>query len=162
MIWLLVPLLNMVWAWQARRGQEPSSLNKMALGCVILGLGFVVMIVASSGMAPDARLSLLWLLGSTLVFTIGELYLSPVGLSFVTKVSPARFVSMMMGVWYLSSFVGNYMTGYLGTYYEKMPRQGFFVMLTVIGVLAGLLLFVMNRRLDRIVGAHDRQQVAAR
>ncbi|MBK6470975.1 MAG: hypothetical protein IPF94_09600 [Betaproteobacteria bacterium] len=51
-----------------------------------------------------------------------------------------RFVSMMMGVWFLSSFVGNYMTGYLGTYYEKMPRLGFFVMLTVIGVVAGLLL----------------------
>lgn len=162
MIWLLVPLLNMVWARQAQRGSEPSSLNKMALGCVILGLGFVVMIVAASGMTPDAKLSVLWLLGSTLVFTIGELYLSPVGLSWVTKVSPVRFVSMMMGVWYLSSFIGNYMTGYLGTYYETMPRQQFFVMLTVIGVLAGLLLFVMNRWLDRIVGAHDRQEVAAR
>lgn len=161
MIWLLVPLLNMVWAWQARRGQEPSSLNKMALGCVILGLGFVIMIVASAGMAPDARLSVLWLVGSTLVFTIGELYLSPVGLSFVTKVSPARFVSMMMGVWFLSSFIGNYMTGYLGTYYEKMPHKQFFAMLTVIGVVAGLVLFVMNRRLDRIVGAHDRQEVRA-
>ncbi len=162
MIWMLVPLLNMVWARQARRGQEPSSLNKMAMGCVILGLGFVIMIVAASDMSPDARLSVLWLLGSTLVFTIGELYLSPVGLSFVTKVSPVRFVSMMMGVWYLSSFIGNYMTGYLGTYYETMPRQQFFLMLTVIGVVAGLLLFVMNRWLDRIVGAHDRQEVAAR
>ncbi len=160
MIWLLVPLLNAFWAWQAGRGSEPSSLNKMALGCVILGLGFVIMIVAAAGMAPDARLSLLWLVGSTLVFTIGELYLSPVGLSFVTKVSPVRFVSMMMGVWYLSSFIGNYMTGYLGTFYETMPRQQFFVMLTIIGVLAGLLLFVMNRRLNLIVGAHDRQQVA--
>lgn len=84
------------------------------------------------------------------------------GLSWVTKVSPVRFVSMMMGVWYLSSFIGNYMTGYLGTDHETMPRQQFFVMLTVIGALAGLLLFVMNRWLDRIVGAHDRQEVAAR
>ena len=51
---------------------------------------------------------------------IGELYLSPIGLSFVTKVAPVRIVSMMMGVWFLANFIGNYMTGYLGTFYEKI------------------------------------------
>ncbi len=160
MIWLLVPPLNLLWAWQARRGSEPSSLNKMAIGCVLLGLGFVVMIVASQGMAPGAQRSLLWLLASTAIFTLGEVYLSPIGLSFVTKVAPARIVSMMMGVWYLSSFIGNYMTGYLGTYYETISHTAFFVMLTTIAVVAGLVLFVMARPLDKIVGAHDRQQAA--
>ncbi len=63
---------------------------------------------------------------------------------------------MMMGVWYLSSFVGNYMTGYLGTFYEKMPHERYFLMLAAIGVVAGLVLFVMNRPLDRLVGGHDR------
>lgn len=161
MIWLFVPLLNLLWAWQARRGLEPSSLTKMAIGCIVLGLGFIVMIVASSGNAPGARSSVLWLLGSTAIFTLGELYLSPVGLSFVTKVAPARIVSMMMGVWYLSSFIGNYMTGYLGTFYDKIPHQQFFLMLAVIGVAGGLVLFVMNRPLGRIVGAHDRQEAHA-
>jgi proton-dependent oligopeptide transporter, POT family len=160
MIWLLVPVLNACWAWQARRSQEPSSLSKMAIGCAVLGLGFVIMIVAASGMSANAKLSVWWLVGSTAIFTIGELYLSPVGLSFVTKVAPLRFVSMMMGVWFLSSFFGNYMTGYLGTFYETMPRQQFFVMLTVIGLAAGLALFILNKRLDRIVGAHDRQQAS--
>jgi POT family proton-dependent oligopeptide transporter len=159
MIWIFVPLINLVWAWQARRGSEPSSLAKMALGCVILGLGFIVMIVASTGMPAGAQSSVLWLVGSTAIFTIGELYLSPVGLSFVTKVAPARIVSMMMGVWYLSSFIGNYMTGYLGTYYEKMPHQEFFLMLAGIGVAAGLVLFAMNKPLNRIVSGHDRQQI---
>src|SRR5205085_10897846 len=112
MIWLFVPLLNLVWAAQARRGSEPTSLAKMAVGCVVLGGGFLVMIAASSGMPEGAQSSVLWLVVSSAVFTIGELYLSPVGLSFVTKVAPARMVSMMMGVWYLSNFVGNYMTGY--------------------------------------------------
>jgi len=102
----------------------------------------------------------LWLVVSSAVFTIGELYLSPIGLSFVTKVAPARMVSMMMGVWYLSNFVGNYMTGYLGTFYEKMPHTEFFLLLAAIGVVAGLVLFAMNRPLDRIVGGHDRQRVA--
>ncbi len=152
-IWLLVPVLNAFWAWQARRGSEPSSLAKMGIGCVVLGLGFIVLIVGSAGMTPDARLSVLWLVGSTIIFTIGELYLSPIGLSFVTQVAPARIVSMMMGVWYLSSFVGNYLTGYLGTFYETMPRQLFFVMLMAIAVLAGLLLFAMSKPLNRALGA---------
>ena len=160
MIWIVVPLLNLVWAAQARRGKEPTSLTKMGIGCVVLGLGFLVLIVASSGMSPGAQSSVLWLVLTSAIFTVGEIYLSPVGLSFVTKVAPARMVSMMMGVWYLSSFVGNYMTGYLGTFYEKMPHSEYFLMLAAIGVGAGLLLFVMNRSLDRIVGGHDRQRAA--
>jgi POT family proton-dependent oligopeptide transporter len=153
-----VPLLNIVWATQARRGREPTSLQKMAIGCVVLGTGFLVMIAASNGMAPGAQSHVMWLVVSSAIFTVGEIYLSPVGLSFVTKVAPARMVSMMMGVWYLSSFVGNYMTGYIGTFYEKMPRAEYFLMLAAIAVVAGLLLFVMNRPLDRIVGGHDRHE----
>lgn len=157
-IWILVPLLNLFWAWQAGRGQEPSSLSKMAIGCVLLGAGFIVMIVASAGMASGAQRSVLWLVGMTVIVTIGELYVSPIGLSFVTKVAPARIVSMMMGVWFLANFIGNYMTGYLGTFYETMAHQQFFLMLTAIGVAAGVVLFVMGKPLDRIVGAHDRHQ----
>ncbi len=159
MIWFLTPALTTLWAVQARRGGEPSSLTKMAMGCVMLGLGFLVMIVASTGMQSDAQRSILWLVGSTVIYTVGELYLSPIGLSFVTKVSPARIVSMMMGVWFLANFIGNYMTGYLGTFYEKMPRNQFFTMLLGIGVVAGAVLFVIGRPLDRIVSKHDRPQV---
>ncbi len=151
-------MLTALWAWQSARNQEPTSLTKMAMGCVLLGLGFVVMIVATSGMAPDTRRSIMWLLGSTAIYTFGELYLSPIGLSFVTKVAPARLASMMMGVWFLANFIGNYMTGYLGTYYEKMPHNQFFTLLLVIGIAAGVVLFVIGRPLQRIVGAHDRQE----
>ncbi|MEO5619251.1 MAG: peptide MFS transporter [Candidatus Eisenbacteria bacterium] len=160
MIWFVTPVLTWLWASQARRNREPSSLVKMALGCVMLGLGFVVMIVASVGMELDAQRSILWLVGSTLIYTVGELYLSPIGLSFVTKVSPARIVSMMMGVWFLANFIGNYMTGYLGTFYEKMPRQQFFTILLVIGVAAGVVLFLISRPLEKIVAKHDRPGVA--
>jgi proton-dependent oligopeptide transporter, POT family len=156
MIFAFTPFLTGFWAFQSARGQEPSSLTKMAIGCVLLGLGFVVMIVAAQGMAPDARRSVLWLVGSTVIYTVGELYLSPIGLSFVTKVAPARIVSMMMGVWFLANFIGNYMTGYLGTFWEKMPHQSFFFMLMSIGIVAGLVLFAIGRPLDKIVGAHDR------
>jgi len=157
MIFGFTPLLAGFWAWQSKRSQEPTSLTKMAIGCVLLGLGFVVMIVAAQGVAPDARRSVLWLVGSTVVYTVGELYLSPIGLSFVTKVSPARIVSMMMGVWFLANFIGNYMTGYLGTFWEKIPHQSFFLLLMTIGVVAGVVLFAIGRPLDKIVAAHDRQ-----
>ena len=158
MIWFVTPVLTSFWAWQAQSKREPSSLTKMAIGCVLLGLGFVVMIIASAGIAPDARRSIIWLVGSTLIYTVGELYLSPIGLSFVTKVSPARIVSMMMGVWFLANFIGNYMTGYLGTFWEKMPHQQFFTLLLSIGVIAGIILFAISRPLDKIVAAHDRPQ----
>ena len=157
MIFLFTPLLTSLWAWQSARGREPSSVTKMAIGLWLVGLGFVVMIVASNGIAPDAKRSVLWLTGSTLIFTFGELYLSPIGLSFVTKVAPARIVSMMMGVWFLANFIGNYMTGYLGTFWEKIPHTQFFLMMTLIGVIAGLILFVISKPLDKIVLAHDRQ-----
>jgi POT family proton-dependent oligopeptide transporter len=158
MIFAFTPMLTGFWGWQSARKQEPTSLTKMAIGCVLLGLGFVVMIVASIGMEAGAQRSVLWLVGSTIIYTFGELYLSPIGLSFVTKVAPARIVSMMMGVWFLANFIGNYMTGYLGTFWERIPHQSFFLMMMTIGVAAGVVLFAISRPLDKIVGAHDRHE----
>jgi POT family proton-dependent oligopeptide transporter len=156
MIFIFAPVLPIFWGWQARRKKEPSSVTKMAIGCLLLGLSYIVMIVASRGMAPDAQRSLMWLVGTTLILTIGELYLSPVGLSFVTKVAPARMVSMLMGVWFLANFFGNYLSGYLGTFWEKIPREQFFTLMTVLGVAAGVLMFVIAKPLDRVVAKHDR------
>jgi POT family proton-dependent oligopeptide transporter len=159
MIFLFTPLLTSFWGWQAKDGKEPTSVMKMALGLVLLGLGFIIMIVAANGLAAsDARRSILWLVGSTAIFTLGELYLSPIGLSFVTKVAPVRIVSMMMGVWFLANFIGNYMTGYLGTFYEKISHTQFFTLMTAIAVIAGLVLFVIGRPLDKIVSKHDSHQ----
>ncbi len=155
MIALFVPLLNAVWARQARRGREPGSLTKMALGCVLLGLGFAVMIAAASGLAPGDKRSILWLLASTAIFTTGELYLSPVGLSFVTKVAPLRIVSMMMGLWFLANFIGGYMSGYLGSFYGTLAHTRFFALLAAIGVAAGVVLYAMGPLLRRRVAAHS-------
>jgi POT family proton-dependent oligopeptide transporter len=89
------------------------------------------------------------------VLTIGELYLSPIGLSLVTKVAPQRIVSMMMGVWFLSSFFGNYFAGFLGTYWERMPRQTYFMMLTLLGVGAGVAIFALSRPVNKIISKHE-------
>ena len=151
-IFLLTPFLNMFWTWQSRRGKEPASVTKMAMGCVMLGISFLPLIVVTTGLQPDQRINFMWLVSCTLVYTLGELYLSPIGLSLVTKVAPARVVSMMMGVWYLSNFFGNYLTGYLGTYYEKMSKEAFFSMIGLLAVVAGLAIFALQKPLKNAVG----------
>ena len=151
LIFLLAPLLNMFWSRQSRRGSEPSTIMKMALGCLLGGISFLVMVAAAQGTGPEERRSIAWLIGTIFVLTIGELYLSPIGLSLVTKAAPARMVSMMMGVWFLSSFFGNYFAGYLGTFWERMPREVFFLMLTGLGIAGGVAIWLLGRPLERIV-----------
>ena len=157
LIFLLAPLLNMFWFWQSRRGSEPSSIRKMALGCFLGGVAYVVMILAAQGTGPGERGSVAWLIGTVFIMTIGELYLSPIGLSLVTKAAPARIVSMMMGVWFLSSFFGNYFAGFLGTFWERMPREAFFLMLVVLGLGGGVAIWMIGRPLELIVAGDDRR-----
>jgi POT family proton-dependent oligopeptide transporter len=129
MIFLFTPVIIGFWKRQAAKGKEPSSVAKMAIGCGVLGVGYALMGVAAI-VSGGHGASVLWLVFSTVLLTIGELYLSPVGLSLVTKVAPARVVSMMMGTWFMANFLGNYLQGYVGTYWSKMPKSTFFFMLT--------------------------------
>jgi POT family proton-dependent oligopeptide transporter len=155
-IFLLAPVLDMYWSWQQKKGKEPTSVTKMALGCILLGASFLFMVAGNRliGEAGGAKGSLFWPVACTLMLTVGELYLSPIGLSLVTKVSPARIVSMMMGMWFLSSFFGNFLSGVIGALYEgrTLNAQQFFLLLTVLGVATGLAIFAFNRPLKRIIG----------
>jgi POT family proton-dependent oligopeptide transporter len=151
-IFLCTPLLALLWARQAARRAEPSSVAKMAIGCLLLGGSFVLM-AAGARVVGAGRGSLFWPLATTFILTIGELYLSPIGLSLVTKVAPARVVSMMMGIWFLSSFFGNYLSGWIGTFYGTLPREAFFLLLAALGVGAGLAILAFNRPLKRALGS---------
>jgi POT family proton-dependent oligopeptide transporter len=151
-IFLFAPVLNMFWGSQAKKKKEPTSVAKMAIGSSLLGVSFLVLMYVSTGLGIDQRISFLWLVGCTFIYTMGELYLSPIGLSLVTKVSPARLVSMLMGMWFLSSFFGNYLSGYIGTYYETMSKNSFFLLLTVLGVGAGAAIFALQRPLKKAIG----------
>jgi len=151
-IFLLTPFLNMLWSWQSSRGKEPVSVTKMAIGCVLLGISFVCFMLITMGLPPDKKISFLWLAACSFILTVGEIYLSPIGLSLVTKVAPARLVSMLMGMWYFSNFFGNYLTGYLGTYYEKMSKESFFLMLAVLATAAGAAIFALRKPLKNAVG----------
>ncbi len=150
----LSPLLSQLWSWQSKRGSEPNSITKMGLGSVISGLGFVFMIAAAKIIGPQDKGSVMWLFAATLLLTIGEIYLSPIGLSFVTKVAPARMVSMLMGVWLMSSFFGNYASGYIGTYYEILSKENFFLLLTALGLGTGLMFFVLSIPLKKALHKH--------
>ena len=154
MIFLMAPLLDMFWIWQSKKGTEPSSVAKMAIGSILLGLSFIVMVVGATVIGEGGTGSVFWPFFCTLILTIGELYLSPIGLSLVTKVSPARIVSMMMGLWLASSFAGNYASGMIGTLYDDMSRQAFFSLLCGIGVVTGLAMWAFNKPLKNAMGHH--------
>jgi POT family proton-dependent oligopeptide transporter len=139
MIFVFTPALTWFWTKQSQRGKEPSTITKMAIGCFLAALGYVVMVFMVKTFGDDSKFSVLWLLGTISLFTIGELYLSPIGLSLVTKLAPAQIVSMLMGVWFLSSFFGNYLAGFIGGYYEQMGQLSFFSLMAAMAAFAGFL-----------------------
>ena len=150
---LFAPLLDIFWRRQSKKGTEPTSVTKMAIGCILLGLSFIVMVVGAQ-MLGNGKGSLFWPLFCTFMLTIGELYLSPIGLSLVTKVAPKRIVSMMMGLWLGSSFLGNLLAGYIGVLYTRWSNTQFFLLLTVLGIGAGIAMGAFNRPLKKVIGNH--------
>ncbi len=112
-ILLFAPLFAALWGFLGRRGLEPSTPVKMVLGLALLGAGFVFMVVGGGRADAGVRVSPLWLLAAYAFHTFGELCLSPVGLSYVTKIAPARFAALLMGAWYLSNAAANKLAGAL-------------------------------------------------
>src|SRR6185369_16632683 len=123
--------------------------------------GYIVMIAAATVVPSPGRGSISWLVGATFIFTIGELYLSPIGLSLVTKVAPPRYVSMLMGMWFLSSFLGNYLSGWLGTFYSVLSGNLFFAMLASLAVATGIVMWLFNRPIQRWLAASQLAVTAA-
>jgi proton-dependent oligopeptide transporter, POT family len=140
MIFAFTPFIVALWARQAERGTEPSTITKMALGSLGVTAANLIMMAAAL-YAGGNKASLTWLVGYFIVITIGELYLSPVGLSFVTKVAPARILSMMMGMWLATSFTGGFLAGFIGSYWSRMPKPEFFLLVAAISALASLMIF---------------------
>lgn len=151
MIIAIAPILDMLWKWQKKRDKEPSTVVKMAIGSFLLGSSFIVMAVGAY-LIGDGKGSMFWPFFCTLILTIGELYLSPIGMALVKDVSPARIVSMMMGMWLASSFIGNFLAGELGTLYNHMPKESFFLILCAIGMTTGIAMWLFNKPLKKALG----------
>ena len=151
MIFAFTPFVVRHWRNQARRGREPSTITKMALGCAGLAVANLIMAVAA-WTAGGGRASWLWLAAYFVALTIGELYLSPTGLSLVSKLAPARLLSMLMGVWLATSFVGNFLAGWLGSLWSGMEKPHFFLMMAGIAGLATVAIGACARPLARRLG----------
>lgn len=154
MIFVFTPILTMIWGWQSRKGLEPNSITKMGIGCLLVGSAYIFMILAALLTPETERGSVMWLVGTVFIFTMGEIFLSPIGLSLVTKVAPKPLLSTMMGVWFLSSFFGNYATGLIGMLYEIMAKTHYFMILFLIGTITGLVFFFVRKPIERAIGKH--------
>jgi len=133
------------WFWLALGRREPSSPAKFAWALLSLGLGFALVAVAASRFASSGtKVSPWWLIGLYFFHALGELALSPVGLSTVTKLAPARIVGLMMGVWFLALSLGNFLAGHVAGLFDRLPLPQLFgsVFLTTAGsaLLLALLL----------------------
>jgi POT family proton-dependent oligopeptide transporter len=146
MIFAFTPLVVALWTWQAARGREPSTVTKMALGCAGCGAAYLIMAGAAFDAGAD-KASWLWLLAFFVVITTAELYISPIGLSLVSKVAPVRYLSMMMGVWLATSFIGNFGAGYLGSFWSSMTKPHFFLMIAGVAMAGGAVIWAFDRPL---------------
>jgi POT family proton-dependent oligopeptide transporter len=151
-IFTLTPILNIIWFKLSKRGKEPGSAAKMTLGLFFLGLSFVIMrVAAQSGGSETARVSMMWLIGAYMIQTIGELSLSPIGLSLVTKLAPSRLGGMLMGVWFLAVFAGNKLSGTIGELYSKYSHATFFSIFIVTSLVAAAAMFFLLRPLKKLM-----------
>jgi len=150
----LAPVFGALWVALARRNLNPSIPAKFAVGLILLGLGFLVMAGASRIAAAGKQTMPYWLITTYLLHTFGELCLSPVGLSAVTKLAPRRFIGQMMGLWFLATSLGNLIAGLIaGKFAEgpaQLPEMFLRIVLTTVG--SGLLLLALARPLRKLMG----------
>ena len=149
----LTPLVVALFTWLRRKGKEPSTPSKIALGLLISALSVLIMIAAvkAGGNGAD-KVSVWWLIGSYGVVTIGELFLSPMGLSLVSKLSPVRITSLMMGGWFVSTSIGNKLSGILASKWDEYDNKASYFWLNfALLFAAAIFLFILLKWLNRVM-----------
>ena len=159
-IFTLTPVVIAYWAWQAKRGREPAPVTKMAVGCTLTAACFGLLILPSMGIDRGAHASVLWILAALALQTVGELYLSPVGLSLFSRTAPAKYLSVMMAVNFMSLSIGFYLAGYLASFWSSMQKANFFAMITAIALGAALAIFALSRVLNPMLSTRASAEVA--
>ncbi|HSU27185.1 MAG TPA: peptide MFS transporter [Chitinophagaceae bacterium] len=150
----LTPILIAFFAWRSRRKKTITTASKFAWALIIAGLSALVMVIAVMSVPSiyTHKASSLWLFLTYGVFTVSEICLSPIGLSFVSKLAPQRLTALMMGGWFLSTSIGGKVAGVMATFWDKMPdKRVFFGIITVAAILGGLLIFAKVKSLNQIV-----------
>ncbi len=160
---LLAPFMNLAWEVLRRFGHEPSSVMKQAIGLAFLSIGYMLIAFGVKDLDPNVKVSMLWLTGLYFIHTLGELSLSPIGLSLVSKLSPKHLASLMMGIWFMSTAVSNMLAGQLATLYpdgsskslfgiiEITSLHDFFMMFVVLSGVAAIALACISPLLNRMM-----------
>jgi POT family proton-dependent oligopeptide transporter len=164
-LFLSAPAFAALWTALARRGWEPSTPAKMAWGLVLVAIGYVFMVFAGLVSARGTLASPLWLVAAYSFHTWGELCLSPIGLSFVTKLAPVKVVALLMGIWFLATAIGEFLAGQLAALTEPIARGAifhlfggqadFFLVLLVLPLAVALALALMTPWLKRRMHGRD-------
>lgn len=141
------------WIWIKLGPRDPSSPAKFSLGLIQVGLGFAVLTVGAVLASNGAKVSPMWLVATYFLHTTGELCLSPVGLSAFTKLAPARVAGFMMGVWFLSISLGNFLGGRIASFYEAFPLPQLLGTVGGFAIAAGLVLALFIRPIVRLMGS---------
>jgi POT family proton-dependent oligopeptide transporter len=147
---LLAPLFSALWLWLGSR--NPSIPAKMAYGLVFLGVGFAVLAWGSVNATLENPVSPSWLVVTYFIHTVGELCLSPIGLSSITRLSPARYVGQMMGIWFMGAALGNLVAGRVAGLIESLPMPQLFGTVTMFSVGAGFVLLLFAKPLRGWIG----------
>ena len=149
-----------VWAKRKLKGKEASSLFKMALGIIIMGFGFLFMVFAAMEFEKSGTSSMIWLVLAYFFHTIGELCISPVALSFITKLAPVKYASLMMGVYFAATGLGNKVAGIVGESASEYGELAIFSGIVIFTVIIGLLFIAMLKPLKRLThGAEESERI---
>ncbi|MBP5687704.1 MAG: peptide MFS transporter [Muribaculaceae bacterium] len=156
----LTPVSLALFGWLAKKGKEPSAPRKIALGMLVAASAFLIMIIGSLGLpSPDEQAKLgsvatlvspNWLISTYLVLTFGELLLSPMGISFVTKVAPPKLKGLMMGGWFASTAIGNFLVSVGGYLWGGLPLWVVWSVFIGVCVVSALFMFIMMKRLEKV------------
>ena len=153
----LTPISLAIFGALAKSGKEPSAPRKIGLGMIVAAAGFLILTVGSIGLASPKALdgnvspdlvSPTWLISTYLVLTFAELLLSPMGISFVSKVAPPKYKGAMMGCWFAATAVGNYLVSIPGLLWDKLPLWGVWMILIVLCLLSALFIFSIMKKLE--------------
>jgi POT family proton-dependent oligopeptide transporter len=149
-IFVLTPFMVLLWTQLGRRGREPGDITKMALGAFITAASYLILAFAASA-AGSGTANWSWLVAYFLIYTLGELFILPVGLGLFGRLAPASFAATTIAAWFLASFAGNFAAGALGTLWGQLSPAAFFILTAAVCAASGVLLAALipwSRRLS--------------
>ncbi|MFB8755948.1 oligopeptide:H+ symporter [Streptomyces sp. NPDC059852] len=153
MIMALAPVFAWAWLALAKRGKEPSTASKFAMGLILVGASFFLFLAPLSIADGGHKAAALWLAAIYFVQTVGELMLSPVGLSVTTKMAPAKYASQMMGVWFLAVTAGDATTGLLSIAGVDLNKTGIVTLEATLAVVAGFAVWMYRKKVKELMGS---------